>query len=79
MTEREKEPGQLAADEYLLVSGSIDDWTSLRQWQRSAWAAAEAAVRADERERCAKRAETFNGFATCSAIAAAIRDLGESP
>jgi uncharacterized protein YqfA (UPF0365 family) len=42
-----KEPGQLAAETYLTAWASIDTWETLRQSQKMAWAAAEAAVRAD--------------------------------
>lgn len=89
-----KEPGQIAYEAY-------EDWMD-RPWgivggeERESWqrveAAVEAAVRADERERCAKVAEgRFKDHADTlrtaraanyehagSVIAAAIRNLGES-
>lgn len=76
-----KEPGRMLFD--LLHPGL--------RWGRVAaihnrYAAIEAAVRADERERCAKVAECLNGWGSdCGKgghamhIAAAIRNLGETP
>jgi hypothetical protein len=82
-----KEPGALA----------FEAWTGGIAFEHSStkaqWAAVEAAVRADERERAAKVAHDFGeafrvrhansygeGYADASdAIAAAIRNLGDTP
>lgn len=52
----EKEPGQLA---YETFNGSIPatHFADFAEVYRDAWACVEAAIRADERERCAKVAD----------------------
>lgn len=73
-----KEPGQAAYEARPIETAWL--WRDLLPPSREYWAAVEAAVRADERERCAKVCESFDSEMGSygSYFAAAIRRLGQS-
>jgi hypothetical protein len=73
-----KEPGQIAYEAY-----RGGGWETIGPERRMLWATVEAAVRADERERLAQFVSDYDlddpAISGRGVIAAAIRNLGETP
>jgi hypothetical protein len=78
-----KEPGQIAYEAGLAHYRISSTWGELPRDKRAEFAAVEAAVRADERERLAQFVSDYDlddpAISGRGVIAAAIRNLGETP